>query len=451
MDQYKNTYFIGIGGIGMSALARYFHQVGKRVLGYDKTATALTKKLEEEGLDIHYDENVQEIETLDSSETLFIYTPAIPATHRELVYLQSKNIKIYKRSEVLGMISATGKCIAVAGTHGKTTTSSIIAHILQHSGYGCNAFIGGIMTNYNSNIIINPKSNTFVVEADEFDRSFLALSPDLSIITSMDADHLDIYGEAEELERSFELFAKKTKPSGQLIIKKELANKVTIEVTKSTYSLDETATFWGENIQIKDGKYHFDFTYNDIIIKDIKLGLPGRHNVENAVAAIAIAKLLSIDSQKIKNALADYQGVKRRFERIYSTDNVLFIDDYAHHPTELLACIKSVQEIYPNKKITGIFQPHLYTRTRDFADEFAQSLDLLDDIILLPIYPARERPLPGIDSQLILNKLKTRSKKLVEKSELLYELKSHNFDILLTLGAGDIDALVLPIKQILIS
>jgi len=451
MKKYKNTYFIGIGGIGMSALARYFNQTEKRVIGYDKTSTTLTQSLENEGISVHYSEDIEKIKELNPEETLFIYTPAIPNTHQELVYLRKQSIKVHKRSEVLGIIAATGRCIAVAGTHGKTTTSSIIAHILTHSGYGCNAFIGGIMTNYESNIIIDPTSKTFVVEADEFDRSFLALTPDISIITSMDADHLDIYGKAEELEKSFDLFAKKTKQSGHLIIKKELAKKVTLEADKSSYYLEEKADFYGNNIHIIEGKYHFDFIGNNQIIKGIELGLPGRHNVENAVAAITAVTHLGLDPQKIKKALADYKGVKRRFERIYSSDNVVFIDDYAHHPTELTACIKSVKEIYPNKKITGIFQPHLYSRTRDFADEFAQSLDLLDDTILLPIYPARETPIPGIDSQLILNKLKTTSKKLVEKSELLYELKYHDFDILLTLGAGDIDALVLPIKQILIS
>ncbi len=449
MKSYKNAYFIGIGGIGMSALARYFNQTGKRVLGYDKTATPLTETLVSEGISIHYQENTATIKQLSIEDTLFVYTPAIQPTNKELHYLRENNIPIYKRSQVLGMISSTGQCIAVAGTHGKTTTSSIIAHILNDTGYGCNAFIGGIMTNYNSNIIINPNANTFVVEADEYDRSFLHLSPDTAIITSMDADHLDIYGEAKELEKSFHLFTKKIRPKGRLIAQEKIVNRLPDTSKKKSYGLVKNADYSAQNIRIVEGKYCFDFVSKNHHIDNISFGLPGRHNVENATAAIATSINIGIEPQAIKKALASYQGVKRRFERIYSSDNVVFIDDYAHHPTELTACITSAKEIFPEKKITGIFQPHLYSRTRDFANQFAQSLDLLDDIILLPIYPAREKPIPGIDSQLILNKITKTTKIIVEKSELLYELKKHDFDILLTLGAGDIDSLIKPIKQVI--
>lgn len=451
MHNYKTIYLIGIGGIGMSALARYFNQIGKQVFGYDKTTSDLTEKLESEGISIHYEETVSIINTLNTEETLFIYTPAIPNDNSELTFIQNQNNKIYKRSEVLGLISDGGKCIAVAGTHGKTTTSSIIAHILTESGYGCNAFIGGIMTNYDSNLIVDSKSKTFVVEADEFDRSFLALNPDIAIITSMDADHLDIYGKAEELEKSFQLFTENIRENGELIIQNSLIEKINISDKKTGYSLEKNAEARAENIRIVEGNYMFNFIDKSIEIMDIKLGLAGRHNVENAVAAISVANSLQIDSKKIKNSLATYKGVKRRFEKIYSSDNVVFIDDYAHHPTELTACINSVKEIYPNKRILGVFQPHLYTRTRDFSTEFAQSLDLLDSIILLPIYPAREKPIEGVHSQLILNKITNTTKTIVEKSKILDELKKQKFDILLTLGAGDIDRLVLPIKNILIN
>lgn len=435
----------------MSALARYFNFFEKKVYGYDKTSTTLTTKLEEEGIEIHFKESLKLLTELAKKpeETLFVYTPAISEENIELIFIRQKKISIRKRSEVLGMIASTGDCIAIAGTHGKTTTSSMVAHIFTHSGFGCNAFVGGIMTNYQSNLLLDNSSSTYVIEADEFDRSFLALHPNLAVITSMDADHLDIYGETKELEKSFNLFAQQIKENGALIIKEELKENVDISANKESYSIVEKATYQAKNIRIIDGYYHFDFHHNQKNIYNIRLGLAGRHNVENAVAAVAIATKRNIDPEKIKKALESYRGVKRRFERVYTSDKVVFIDDYAHHPTELTATIQSVKEIYPNKKITGIFQPHLYSRTRDFIDEFVQSIDLLDDIILLPIYPAREKPITGIDSQLILNKLKTESKTLMDKSELLYELKGRHIEVLLTLGAGDIDTLVLPIKKII--
>lgn len=455
-ENIKIAYFIGIGGIGMSGLARYFNSKGVRVLGYDKTRTELTDKLAEEGIDIHFEDKIESIAkdifTYNKEEVLVTYTPAVPNNHLELNYFLAEGFKVKKRSEVLGIITEDTFCIAVAGTHGKTTTSSIIAHILTASNYGCNAFLGGITANYLSNIILSENSSTTVVEADEYDRSFLALHPDIAVVTSQDADHLDIYGAKEKLEESFVLFAGKVASNGKIFRQANLTKyDISSQVKQYSYSVELAADFNAENIRIEDGNYVFDFKSSNNFIKNIKLGMPGRHNVENAVAAIGVALSLGISTTEIKKSLESYQGVKRRFETHIKGDKIIYIDDYAHHPTELSACIASVREMYPGKKITGIFQPHLFSRTADFANEFAESLDMLDESILLPIYPAREEPIAGVDSQLILDKMQSTSKKVLEKKDLLVELNSRELEVVLTLGAGDIDTLVEPIKTSLLN
>ncbi len=461
LSEIKHIYLLGIGGIGMSAIARYFNAQGKKVSGYDKTSTPLTDKLISEGIQIHFEDDINffklrtpipdpvgdELRTI-----LVIYTPAIPKDHSEFNYFNKNGFTLKKRSEVLGMITKESFTIAIAGTHGKTTTSALITYILKHSGIDCTAFVGGIMSNYNTNIIIagstenrKPKTeNFFVVEADEYDRSFLTLHPDIAVITSMDADHLDIYDEKKNLEESFNLFAKQVKENGILIHKKNLpVEKIQREVL--TYSINGKADFTAKNIFIRNGNFVFDTGK----IKNITLGIPGKHNIENSLAAIAVAQKLGISEKKIKNALQTFKGVKRRFEYIIKTDKIVFIDDYAHHPEELKACISAVKEIYPKKKITGVFQPHLFTRTRDFANEFARSLDLLDEVILLPVYPARELPIEGVNSEMLLKKSSTKNKILCQKSELVTEILKRNVEVLITLGAGDIDALVRPISEAL--
>jgi UDP-N-acetylmuramate--alanine ligase len=452
LQQIEVFYFLGIGGIGMSALARYFHTQGKQVLGYDRTQTPLTMELEMEGIAIHYDDSVLEIPGIirhtDKSKVLVVYTPAIPANSAELNWFREQEFTMMKRSQVLGLITASTRTIAVAGTHGKTTTSSLIAHILTHSGLGCNAFLGGITTNYGTNLLLSKDSPWTVVEADEYDRSFLTLSPEISVITSMDADHLDIYGAHSDMLESFLLFANRLHRGGKLIYKAGLPlpeEKVNEGVQIFTYSLQHSADFRGRDIDITDGSYHFTFQSPDFKWADLIAGLPGTHNVENAVAAIVVALQLGLSEQQIREAVSSFKGVKRRFEYYIQRPDFVLIDDYAHHPEELRACILSVKELYPGMQVTGVFQPHLFTRTRDFADEFARSLELLDDVILLPIYPARELPIPGIDSQMLLDKISGKPKKLVDKGNLLAELRSKPRQVVVMLGAGDIDALVSPV------
>ncbi len=452
----ETVYLLGIGGIGMSALARYFKSQGKYVMGYDRTSTPLTTELQMEGIDVHFDDRVAEIPNLiklgDRSKTLVVYTPAIPTDSQELNWLLANDFKLLKRSQVLGMITENTPTIAIAGTHGKTTTSTLVAHILTDSGVGCNAFLGGISTNYHSNLILSKGATWTVVEADEYDRSFLTLTPSIAAITSMDADHLDIYGSLEYMHESFHLFALKIKQSGTLIYKSGLP----IQLHNPHFSMEQygltsaLSDFKGTHLRIENGTYYFDLEIHpnhplhthSAELKDLTLGLPGRHNIENAVVACAIALHAGVTPQALRQALANFKGVKRRFEYHIKTTDFVLVDDYAHHPEELKACIQSLRELYPNQKITGVFQPHLFSRTRDFADEFAQSLDLLDQILLLPIYPAREQPIPGIDSQMLLNKISKKDKNLVQKSELLAELKKMNPTVLVMLGAGDIDALV---------
>ena len=454
-SQFKNIYFLGIGGIGMSALARYFNASGKKVSGYDKTSTPLTEELINEGIKIHFKDDIkfisEEIIKGNVNESLIIYTPAIPPTHSELNYFISNSFSIKKRSEVLGMITENTFTIAVAGTHGKTTTSSMIAHILKSSGINCFAFLGGIAKNYNTNLLLgnpNLSEKYFVVEADEYDRSFLSLKPTISVITSMDADHLDIYGSENYMIESYRMFAQNLKNDGKLIYKKGLP-VIDLNLTKSDYDVNGSADYSAQNIRIGEHRYHFDWKNSTVLIKDITTDMPGLHNVENAIAAIAVAKMLKISDDNIKKALSTYSGVKRRFDYRLRSPKVVYIDDYAHHPEELRACISSVRELYPGRKIIGIFQPHLFTRTRDFAEGFAKSLSMLNTLILLDIYPAREEPISGITSEIIFNKVSTADKVLCHKENVIDELHKRECDVVLTLGAGDIDQLVNPITDYL--
>lgn len=454
-DEVSSVYFIGIGGIGMSALARYFHSKGTQVSGYDKTRSSLTKELEKEGMDIHYDEDVNMI---PKNADLVVYTPAVPKEHKELVYYQQNGYKVVKRSDVLQMITESSFNICVAGTHGKTTITTMIAHLLRHSGYGCNAFLGGISVNYNTNFWSDEK-NVCVIEADEYDRSFLKLSPDVAVITAMDADHLDIYGTAEAMEQAFIDFSKKVKSGGLLVQQFALKRGKELKADKHlTYSLqNEDADVYAMNIRMSDGSYEFDVMMKDSKLNNVVLNMGGMHNVENAIAAITVASSLGIENDKIKAAVDAFQGVKRRFEYIIKTKELIFIDDYAHHPEELRALINGAKSLFGERKCIVIFQPHLYTRTRDLADGFAEVLDLTDEVILLPIYPAREMPIEGVSSEMILGKMKNENKRVMAKDELLIWIKNNyakrtekdSREVLITAGAGDIDMMVEPIKEIL--
>ncbi|MFZ4400395.1 MAG: UDP-N-acetylmuramate--L-alanine ligase [Bacteroidales bacterium] len=439
-------YFLGIGGIGMSALARYYHAKGYEVHGYDKTQTPLTNQLIQEGMFIHFEEDVNKI---PQSIEFVIYTPAIPSDHKEFIYFTQNGFVIYKRSQVLGLITKENKGIGIAGTHGKTTISTMTAHLLKQSSIDCSAFLGGISKNYNSNLLLSDKSNYVVIEADEFDRSFLQLHPYIAVVSSIDADHLDIYGDKEQLKLSFEAYISQIQKGGILIVKKDLKLELPEKIKVYTYSLDRNSDFHAEGIQIKNGYYYFDFIHPDGIIKDVKMGYPGLHNIENAIAAISIAWITGVNEEEIRNAIAGFEGVNRRFDIRIRTENLVYIDDYAHHPEELKACVNSVRNLFKDKKITGIFQPHLFSRTRDFADEFAESLDLMDEIILLDIYPARELPIPGVTSKILLDKINKKNKFLLQKNEILNFLKTRKPEVLLTLGAGDIDQLVEPIEKML--
>lgn len=462
LNNIKYFYFLGIGGIGMSALARFFKAMGKDVIGYDKTPSALTNELIAEGIEIHFEENVNLVKakfvadnwTKDNS--LIVYTPAVPKSHSEYVLFNDLGLNIKKRAEVLGLLTEQAQTIAVAGTHGKTTTSSLIAHILKTAGVDFSAFMGGITKNYNTNLLLsknlklsanNLKPNIIVVEADEYDRSFLSLHPFISVITSLDADHLDIYGDKKQMEATYSEFAKQLKPGGTLIINRNIENELTYIGVYITYSSTKTADYYSKNVMIINGCYTYDIVTPTGTLKKITLGMPGLHNVENSIAATAVAYQIGISPDAIREALKTFEGAKRRFDYQIKNDKIVYIDDYAHHPEELRACISSVKQMYPGKKITGVFQPHLYTRTRDFADAFAESLDLLDECILLDIYPARELPIEGITSTMLLSKMKSKNKILVTKANLVDELSKRKLDVVLTLGAGDIDLLVEPIKK----
>src|SRR5690554_551379 len=411
MKEFKNIFFIGIGGIGMSALARYFHSVGKSVYGYDKTSTELTRELESMGMSIHYTDDLNNIpSSLTKENTLVVITPAVPKSHSEWNYFIDHGFEIKKRSEVLGLITKDTYCFAVAGTHGKTTTSSILGHILYQSGVDVTAFVGGIVENYHSNLIGNGKTVT-VVEADEFDRSFLRLYPDMACINSMDADHLDIYGDKSHIEESFIEFADKIQDKTKLFAPTELQ----LNATKIGFT--DSDAFQAKNIRIENGAYVFDVKTKEADIKDIRFHLPGKHNLSNALMALSMAKTYGVSDENIKKALASFKGIERRFSYKIKTDNLVLIDDYAHHPTEINAVYEAVKELYPNKKNIAIFQPHLFSRTRDFLDGFATSLSQFDEVILLDIYPARELPIEGVTSQLLLSKITNSNKKLVAKQE----------------------------------
>jgi len=442
LNAIKSVYFIGIGGIGMSALARYFNGRGAEVRGYDKTETPLTKKLVKEGIDIHYTEDLSQIPpALD----LVVYTPAIPATHQELQHLKQSGIPVKKRAEVLGIISRGMRAIAIAGTHGKTSTTTILTYLLKQGGVDCNAFLGGIALDFASNFV-EGKSDWVVVEADEYDRSFLHLSPELAVILSMDADHLDIYGDLESLhETGFRAFAKKLKPGGQILLHHQWKDALGPVDGLRTYGYEE-GEVQAQQLRVEEGYFTFDYQSPEHRLEGLQLSLPGQHNVENATAAITYALRLGVKADQIRAALKSFRGIKRRFEFLYRKQSIAYIDDYAHHPSELKAAIAAARKLYPGKTITGIFQPHLYSRTRDFADGFAEALDALDRIILLPIYPARELPIEGLTSRMLLEKMQSSEKMLVEKPQLLETIEKQKPEILMTLGAGDIDNFRMPLK-----
>lgn len=453
LDNIEVVYFLGIGGIGMSSIARYFHSKGLDVSGYDKTPSPLTREMESEGIRINHQDSVYDlpatVRVSSKEKVLVIYTPAIPKKHPQLKFFEQEKYQLIKRARALGMLSNAHKTVAIAGTHGKTSTSAMLAHLVKDGGHGCLAFLGGVTANYESNVLLSDKPELCVVEADEFDRSFLTLQPAFAVITSMDADHLDIYENPGELVQSFQDFIKRIPSGGTLLIKKGLPYLEREDITILNYSIDEDADFTARNIRIENGQYVFDFHYPGGRIRDIHCGLSGRHNVENAVAAITAYMRCGFQDATIPASMESFKGVRRRFEYRCRSEEFIFIDDYAHHPRELSACIRSVKELHGNKKITGVFQPHLYSRTRDFADEFARSLALLDEIILLPIYPAREEAIPGVDSQMLLDKIQKAPKKLLEKNELLDQLRQDRPEVLLTLGAGDIDRLIEPLQNIL--
>ena len=451
MDNFTKYYFIGIGGIGMSALARYFHTKGFQVSGYDRTETKLTSDLITEGIQVSFKESADEIPFVFTKpeNTLVIITPAIPNDHPQLKYFVENNFNIQKRAQVLGDITRQSKGICIAGTHGKTTTSTITAHLLYQSHVSCNAFLGGIANNYNTNLLLSAESNLVVIEADEYDRSFHQLSPYMAVITSTDPDHLDIYETAKAFHESFEYFTSLIRPGGALIMRKgiDIVPHLQKGVKLYTYSMDEGGDFCAENIRTVNGEIHFDFVTPTDRISDVRLGVPVQINVENSVAAMALAWLNGVTTKELRTGISSFSGIYRRFNVVYKTDKIVFMDDYAHHPSELKASISSIRNLYPNRKITGIFQPHLYTRTRDFAPAFAESLSLLDELILLDIYPARELPIEGVDSNLILRDVKLKNKALCRKENLLPLLQVTKLDVLVTFGAGDIDKMVPLIKE----
>ncbi|WP_420583144.1 UDP-N-acetylmuramate--L-alanine ligase [Reichenbachiella sp.] len=455
LEHIHSVYFIGIGGIGMSALARWFHANGYTVTGYDKTSTALTEKLIEEGIAIHFEDNVNLIPEKVKNEkagALIIYTPAVPKDLSEYQYFIENGYELYKRSQVLGMLTESKFTIAVAGTHGKTTTSSMIAHLLKSAGVDCSAFVGGIMTNYDSNLLIGTNNEVMVVEADEFDRSFLTLHPDVAIITATDADHLDIYGSKQSLKDSFNDFIKNIKANGKLFIEEKVAHELELNpngnIGVETYGLNG-GDITVDHLKVAEAKFNFTYKSEERSIQGFELALPGYHNVSNAIAALASVSQTIDNNDALVNGLNSYRGVKRRFEYIINTTDLIFIDDYAHHPEEIKALLESVKALYPNKKITAVFQPHLFTRTRDFVDGFADSLSMADEVILLDIYPARELPIEGVSSDLIKEKMTLKNVKRYVKDDVLGHFEENTPEVILTIGAGNIDTLVSPIKHLL--
>ena len=455
LEELKRVYFIGIGGIGMSALARYFLSIGKSVAGYDRSFSKLTEELIRAGAIIHFSDDRNQIphDYLDTeriSETLVIFTPAVPEAHEELNYFREMGYAVKKRSEILGMLAKSKTTIAVAGTHGKTTISAMIAYILSQSKQGCNALLGGISKNFDSNMVLSAKSDLLVTEADEFDRSFLKLYPDLAVISSLDADHLDIYGTLGELKIAFRQFASQVQENGVLIIKKGIEEEFSNLKVKTMYSYSGRvkADFYSENIRLEKGRYLFDFNHPEGQIKNILLGQPGFHNVENAVAALAIGWLTGIEAHVLVNSLRDFRGIRRRFDIHVSGKRTIYIDDYAHHPEEIRACIQSARALFPKKELTVVFQPHLFSRTRDLAKEFAESLSLADQLILLDIYPAREEPIEGISSEVIFDQVEIKNKTLCSVNDLMECLSTLKPQLLITMGAGNIDEFVGPIKNL---
>ncbi|WP_298649648.1 UDP-N-acetylmuramate--L-alanine ligase [uncultured Proteiniphilum sp.] len=449
---YESIYFIGIGGIGMSNLARYFLSKGKRVGGYDRTESALTRSLQEEGASIHYQDDTHSIPAafFDKEKTLVVYTPAVPASHSEFLYFREHGYVVMKRAQLLGEITSTSDAVCVAGTHGKTTVSSMIAHLLRQSHLDCNAFLGGILKNYDSNLLLSDKSKITVVEADEYDRSFHWLKPWIAVITSADPDHLDIYGTEEAYRESFEKFTSLIRPDGHLIMKKGIPLTPRSNQTVKVWSYGESeGDFHAENIRIGNGEIVFDLVTPSEIIRDISPGVPVKINIENGVAAAAATLLCGVTPDEIRGVMHTFRGAGRRFDFHIKTDQIVFIDDYAHHPRELSAAIGSIKALYPDRKVTAVFQPHLYSRTRDFAEEFAKSLSLSDDVILLDIYPAREEPIEGVSSQIIFDKIRAAEKMLCTKQELPDLLRKKEVEVLVTFGAGDIDRLVPEIERVL--
>ena len=442
LDKIKNVYFVGIGGIGMSALARYFNLQGAKVSGYDRTPTNLTDQLQKEGILIHFEDN---IDLVDKDAELVIYTPAIPKNHKELNYIISNNYPLYKRSEVLGMLSRDKFTIAVSGSHGKTTVSGMITWILKNSGYDCTAFLGGICSNFNSNFV-HGENDVMVAEADEYDRSFMRLFPNITVVTAVDSDHLEIYGTQAEVEKAFIEFANKTEIGGEIIIKAGLPIIPFLEQHVTQYALENKAA------DLSVSNYKITLTGSEVELSNgirYTLKYPGIHNIENSVAAVAVALQLGITNENISESLNTFQGIYRRFELVASNNKTVYIDDYAHHSEEIKMFLLSLRAIYKDKKITAIFQPHLFTRTRDLADGFAASLDLADEIILMPIYPAREEPIEGVTSDIILSRIKNPRKRILNKEELLHHIKENEFEILCTIGAGDIDKMIKPIAEII--
>lgn len=446
LSDISSVYLIGIGGIGMSALARYFAQRGMSVAGYDRTASALTDSLVSEGIGLTLDERVEAIPQpfLRKEGTLVIYTPAIPKEHPQLQFFRSSGFELMKRAEVLGLVSEDYRTVAVGGTHGKTTTSSLLTHLLRSSHLSCNAILGGISADYQTNFLSSGRSQLLVTEADEYDRSFLQLHPHIAIVTSVDADHLEIYGSAGQMEEGFRAFAERVPDSGIFIHRAGLPfDDLETEARKLTYAVEDEADYRAINVRVENGRFTFDLLMPDgIYWKDLVLGIYGRHNVENAVAAIAAATLLGAREEEIRAALASCKGVQRRFEIHLNTPSAAYVDDYAHHPSELDACISAARELFPNRRLTGIFQPHLFTRTRDHLDGFAQSLSKVDELILLDIYPARELPIDGVTSSALLEQIPMVEKRLLQKNEVVPFLENNRPDVLLTIGAGDIDRLV---------
>ncbi len=453
INNIKSVYFIGAGGIGMSAILRYFLTQGYNVGGYDKTPSELTERLIAEGAQIHYEENVEKIPECfhKKDETLVVYTPAIPEQHAELVWFRENGFEVQKRAQVLGYISHTQKAVCVAGTHGKTTTSTMAAHLLHQSEVDCNAFLGGISKNYGTNYILSEKSDYVVIEADEFDRSFHWLTPYLSVITSTDPDHLDIYGTKEAYLESFRKYSSLIQPGGALIVHKDLEMQIDVQEGVTVYEYSRTeGDFHAENIRIGGGEIVFDFISPKGTIKDVKLGVPVSINIDNGIAAMALAQLCGASDEELRNGMASFRGVDRRFDFKLKTDRIVYLSDYAHHPNEIEQSVKSIRELYADKKIAAIFQPHLYTRTRDFYREFAESLSLLDVVYLCDIYPARELPIEGVTSQLIYDNLRSGIEKhLISKDEILDSVKNGSFDVLITLGAGDIENYAESITNIL--